>query len=703
MKLSVRNDIIIIFFIFILGFCIRFIPFYNILSRVPSPIQTPDAHYHTRRVINTIQHYPHLPVYDAYLSYPTGGYCIWPPAFDFICATIIYGVFLGHPTVSQIEWGCALYPIFYGLIIIFMVYYLAKKLIDRRTALLSSVIIAVLPVSVLWSRLGYHDHHIAEALILLIITYFLTRVREQDAISIVGLGITMGLGLLMWQGVILFAGLIFVILVVRRHFRLFWSFGIALLMILPFSIQTHFPDSPFSYRGLSMLHIILLLSAFLILLILHGIRQKSRLSILFGLIFIGLITFIIFTPSFLKGFAFIFKRDPWLANILEFQPLMIHSGYWETTMANMLYGRAYYVWPVLTALIYIEKRQPRVAVLCIITILTGLMAFMGRRYTVWFGPLYALILAYGFCRIWDLLSNYKKFFIKYPAMILLTVIVFQPVIKYFPTIRTLSPQFDELAVYAWIREHTPVTSYYDKPTKKPEYGIMCFWGDGHYLLYYTHRPVSASNFGNDVPNFDLVNRFYLSLTEGEADALLDSLHCRYIYTSSWQYHMRFAALYLNRQSSEYFNYYPTRDQRGVISSIMMPTEKGYATTISRLQYYLGNSFYINNKYYAPYRHYRLLYVDRENKSLKFYQYVPGAVIMTHARPSASGIIELKINVMGESFIYRDSLLADKNGLWMTTVPYPTDSILPYNLMIDGFIKNIVVPESAILKQDTIRI
>ncbi len=704
MKLTRKNEIIILAAIIALGLFTRLVPYLPVIHQVATPIQTPDPHYHARRVIETVQHYPHLPVFDSYLSYPSGGYCIWPPAFDFLCATMIYGVFLGHPSIGQIEWGCALYPILYGLLIIFMVYYLGKALIDRRTALLGSLFAAILPSVVIWSRVGYIDHHVAESLVILLIACFLTRPRSDDAVSIIGLGVTMGLGMLMWQGVILFSGVAFVILLVRRYFKFFWSFGIALIMILPFCVKTHFPDSPFSYRGLSLLHIVLLLSASLVLLGLHFLRKKSRWSIAAGVALAGLIAILYFSPSFLRGFAFILKKDPWLANIIEFQPLMVQSGYWETITANTLYGRAYFVWPVLMALLYLDKRHSRITVLCALVLFTGLMAFLGRRYTGWFAPMYALILAYGFIRIWDFIGSLKKFaLVKYPAMMALGLVIFQPVVQHGYKIHALSPRPDELAAFAWIRDHTPATSYFDDPVARPEYGIMCFWGDGHHLLYYSHRPVTASNFGNDVPNFRITNRYYLSEDEDEANAIMDSLKCRYVYFCSWQYYMRFAALYLNRRPSDYFDFYPVKDERGLITTIMMPTDKGYATTISRLQYYLGNSFYLRGVFFPPYRHYRLLYAGGYTNILKFYEYIPGAVIRSRSTPAAAGVIELDVQVMGEAFTYRDSLTADQNGVWLTTVPYPAGADAPYRLRINGVIKKVIVPRSALIDQDTISI
>lgn len=704
MKLSVRNEIILIFVILILGFVIRFFTYLPALRQSPTPLQTPDPHYHARRVINTVVNYPHLPVYDSYLSYPNGGYCIWPPAFDFICASVIYGVYWGKPTIKQVEWGCALFPIFLGLIVIFMVYLLTKLVIDQRTALWAAIFTAVLPSMVIWSRLGYFDHHIAESLVLITITFFLTQSNHEDKVAIIGLGLTMGLGMLMWQGVILFVGIAFLVLLLRRHYKFFWSFALNLVIILPFCIKTHFPDSPFSYRGLSMLHILLLCLACSILLGIHLLRRRSIYSYIIGIIMLGLFGFLVLSPSFVKGFAFIVKKDPWLANIIEFQPLIVQSGFWETITANRLYGRAYFLWPILLILLYMTKRNCRIFILCSLILFTGLMAFLGRRYTCWFAPFYAIILAYGFMKIWDLFEKKKNLkLVRYPLTAILAVVIFEPILKHSYENRWLSPNPEEITAYEWIRDHTPPTAYYYQPTKHPEYGIMCFWGDGHHLLYYARRPITASNFGNDVPNFNITNQFYLSESESEASSIMDSLRCHYVYLSGWQYCLRYAAIYLNRPPSTYLDFYPVLDNRGLITTVMMPTDRGYKTTISRLQYNMGNSFYLKNNYFPPYRHYRLLFIGGKNEEIKFYEYVSGAVILATTQPGKSGIIELDVRIGDVMFTYRDSLNAAENGIWKTIVPYPADAVNPYRLTINGKIHTIIVPESAIKNHDTIKV
>ncbi|OPX18307.1 hypothetical protein BXT86_01830 [candidate division WOR-3 bacterium 4484_100] len=698
---SFPNRTILLALILVLGFTVRFLPYVNNLQDYPAPLSTPDPHYHARRVLITVNNFPNHPVFDYYISYPTGGYCIWPPLFDFLCATIAYTIFLGHPTVPQVEWTCAVYPIFYALFVIFMTYLIGKEIFDEGTGILSALVTALLPGTLYWSRLGYNDHHIAESLAILMILYFLlhnqNRIRDW-----IYLGIVFGIGLLLWQGSILFIGISFVILIVLRKPLSLISFFISFLIILPFSINTHFPDSPFSYRGLSLLHLSLLVGAALFMFVLFLIQRKKYPFALIPLAF--LLYFVISllrTEGFIGGLSFIIKHDPWLATIIEFKPLMVRPGYIITFTAKHLYGLVYYVWPLALIIMILENHQKKHIIYAIFLIFTGIMAFLGRRYSVWFTPLFAILSVYAFLKVFDVL---KKIFAQrtLPALGLVVLLLLISSIPVYIGYIGFSgaPMKKELKCYKWIADSTPPTSYYLEPDKKPEYGIMCFWSDGHELMYYSHRPVAASNFGNDVPNFKLATRFYITESESSATAILNKLNCRYILFRSWLYYLRYAALYTEVDPEHYLEYYPVKDREGLISTIIVPNTRGKLTTISRLQYYTGSGIYLDNKFYPPYHRYRLRYVS-DDERIKVYELVKGAVISGQANPNTPVKLNLKLEVHGYKFEYFDSLNTDKNGLFSFVVPYPADSANPYTIQLGNKKLECVLPERYVLEGDTL--
>lgn len=703
MKLSSLNRLNPIFIILFITFALRFFLFIGEAVHLPAPLFTPDPHYHTRRVQLLVKNYPYLPVFDYYIAYPTGGYCIWPPLFDFLAGTLAYLLFLGKPTFEQVEWVCAIYPILYGMAVVLMTYLITKRLFNKKLAFFSSLLAAILPGTISWSRLGYNDHHIAETLALLLIIYFLISNQENKINHWIYLGISFGIGMLLWQGSILFVGLAFFILIFSQKFNSIISFIISLLMILPFSINTHFPDSPFSYRGLSLLHVSLLAGAIYIMGI-WILSKKFHWVFLPLLSSITIILFIFFRTKIpTGGFSFLIKNDPWLKTIMEFQPLIVQSGYLETLSVKYLFGRAYYLWPIMGLIIILENRKKEFFIFLTFLIFTGILSFLARRYVVWFTPLFVIVLTYTLHRIYKFVNLYLRHRIF--AYIILGAIIFvsfEPLInkQYYSSTWSI-PKDDEVS-YKWLNDSTPETSYFFNPDKKPEYGIMCFWGDGHQILYYAKRPVAACNFGNDVSNFKTVNQFFLTETEEEANAVLDELECRYIYLKSPVFLIKYAAEYLNIKPTEFLNYFPCKVGTQLLSTIMTPNERGLKTTTMRLSLFYGSGFYFKDNFYPPYRHYRLRFVSPQ-KSIIIFEYVRGATIKGYFNPLLPVKISYKVSIPGFDFIYYDSLSTDSTGAFMSIVPYPTSAGNLYELTAGNKKFNFSVSEDNIKSGDTIYI
>jgi dolichyl-diphosphooligosaccharide--protein glycosyltransferase len=46
----------------------------------------------------------------------------------------------------------------------------------------------------------------------------------------------------------------------------------------------------------------------------------------------------------------------------------------------------------------------------------------------------------------------------------------------------------------WLKDNTPVTSYYQDPVQTPEYGVLSWWDFGNWIIYRSQRPVVTNNF-----------------------------------------------------------------------------------------------------------------------------------------------------------------------------------------------------------------
>ncbi len=682
-----------------MAFAINFVPVYLVQKDFTTVFNTPDAFYHARRVLVTVHNFPNLPNFDYYISYPVGGYCIWPPLFDFLASVLCFTIFLGNPTVSQIEWLCGLFPIFFCFLVMILLYYISKKLLEDETAAIFSIFIfAILPATHLWCKFGYFDHHIGETLGLLLIFYILITTENNKLTKWLLLGLAFGISLLLWQGAILFIGISFFLLLFKQKFKASISFIIAFIMILPFSISTHYPDSPFSYRGLSLLHLSLLAVAFFALLIPWVWRKSKGLAFLLSALFIVLLFFLIKTPAFIKGIFFLLKKDPWLATIIEFQPLIVRSGYLSNITAKQIFGLAYFVWPLILVILFLENRKKEEYIyFFIFTLITGILAFVGARFGVWFIPFYALLIAFLFKKLLQIFG--KKIGILIGTVIL--IINFSSINFQFYQPPQIYPSSNDILACQWLRDSTSVTKGFLKPTEKPEYGVLCFWGHGHPIQYLAKRPVAASNFGNDVPNFNVVNQFFVLTSEQDAIRLLDDLNCRYVYLVDDFYLIYLASKYLGIEPKKFLNlFYVKSGADGGVYTIMEPNDNGVLTTVYRLGYQLGFSFYYKDKFIPPYRHFRLRFVSG---NIRIFEYVKGATIRGRTKPMSPLKIFYELNLPDAKILYYDSLFTNFAGEFITTVPYPTKQGNEYELRIDNKKKFIQVTEENITNGDTINV
>jgi len=686
--------------ILVIAFIIRFFP--NFLNHINLGITfiSPDPYYHARRILLTAQNFPHLPIFDYYLSYPTGAYCIWPPLFDFLCASIVYVVGLGNPSVGLIEFIAALYPIFFVFLVIVLTYLIGKEIFNEYVGIIAAAILSFLPASTRVSEFGYTDHHIAEAFSLLLMCYLTLKVKDNLK-SFLWLGLSIGMALLFWQGSIVFAGIIFFYLFIKkiRYKYSFISFLLPILMILPFSLNNKYIGGPFSHRGLSFLYICMLGIPCIILFLKYLIVDKKILIFTAGIIAIGFI--LILLPQLKIALNFVTKNE-WTKTIVELQPLFLRSGYIETIAINGIYGRFYFLWPIAIILVAIDKTLKKRFYFIYLAILVGFLNFLVIKYSAWFSPFYALMLSYFLYLLYTIMNRLsgKLNMLKFVVTGAILFVIFQPVFATFSFKFGTMPSPEVYASYEWLRDSTETTSYFAEPTKKPEYGVMSFWHNGHFIVYIGRRPAVVTNFGADAPNFDISNRFILSQTEEEANKILTEYNVRYIYCDYNPYYIFNAAKYLNRDVREYFDIYHTKMLKGVPGSAMFLKEKGVQAFYYRLHKFCGCAvYYQDTNYIEPIRHSRLVYL-LISPSIKIFEYVKGAKIKGKTGPFVPVIFEVSVNLPNIIFTWVDSLLSDKDGNFIITCPYTTDT-LPAFVILDHDTLAVSITDESVLNGDTL--
>jgi len=662
-----------------------------------------------RRILLTVQNFPNLPTFDYYLSYPTGAYCIWSPLYDFLCASLAYIIGLGNPSVKLVEFVAALYPILFALLVIVLTYFIGKKVFNEYVGIIAAAILSFLPANVILSNFGFTDHHIAESFSLLLIFYFMLQ-EKDDLKKFILLGISVGIALLLWQGSILFAGIIFPYLFFSklRYKYTFITYVLPLLMIFPFSLGGNYIGGHFSHRGLSLLYVGLLGIAGLLILLKYLIVNRKIFYSASGLILLIFILFLF--PQLKEAFHFITK-NVWTQTIVWYQSIMsLERGYIQTSTVKELYGRLYFVWPIIIILVSLDKKLRKKGLFAYFAVIIGFFSFWVTQYSIWFAPFYALLLGYFLYFLYDFL--YKRLLGKLKLIIapiigIILFLGFQPVFaKYSFTFENM-PAPKEYVAYTWLRDSTESASYFAEPTKKPEYGVMSFYKHGHLIIYIGQRPAIANNFGKDAPNFDVPNKFMLCDTEEEANEILSKSHARYIFFDHNLYELYFAVKFLNLNPRDYFELYSAVSEDGEPTTALAIKPKTLKTVYYRLMRFNGCRVYFEDSIYIePIRHSRLVYVSPTSRSIKIpikiFEFVKGVKIAGKTKPYNPLFFLIPVNFPDLSFVWADSLISDKDGNFLFTCPYKTDS-LPAMVVSDKETTKIYISEKNVLNGDTLKL
>jgi asparagine N-glycosylation enzyme membrane subunit Stt3 len=470
-------------------------------------------------------------------------------------------------------------------------------------------------------------------------------------------------------------------------------------MILPFSLGDNYIGGYFTHIGLSFLYICLLGLSSSILVLKYYITDKKILFLATGILVVSFIFALL--PQLKTALNFVTKNE-WTKTITELQPLFLKAGYIETVAINNIYGRFYYLWPIAALLIAIDSTVKKRFYFIYFVLVIGFLNFVVIKYSAWFSPYYALLLAYFIYVLYTILDRLKGVLksLKFIVVGGVLFVIFQPVFAAISFQSGTLPSPDVYASYEWLRDSTEATSYFFEPTKKPEYGVMSFWHNGHYIIYISQRPAVVTNFGADTPHFDISNIFVLSQTEEEANQILRDYNVRYIYCDYSPAYILYSAKYLNRDIREYFDVYHMQMQRGVPGSAMFIKEKGVKTFYYRLSKFNGCGVYFQDTtFIEPIRHSRMIYAS-PSQMIKIYEFVEGAILKGKTNPRTPVIAEVDVNLQHISFTWSDSLLSNTQGVFVVTCPYSTDTI-PARIIVDRDTLPMNIADEAVMNGDTL--
>jgi asparagine N-glycosylation enzyme membrane subunit Stt3 len=316
-----------------------------------------DSLYHLHRMRLIADQFPAVPWIDPLIAWPAGAPIPWAAGFDLLGALLILlGRALGGPAGGDLL-VAALCPLL-GVAVVAAVVDLSLVLQPagpgrRAGALAAGCLAALLPQGLAISRFGLIDHHVAEALVMLLLARWAlallppwreATLRGRLFHELAG-GAIAGGALLVFTGSPLYVALVLPLLLgaalARDRPALVGSGGPGLLLGAALASLASAPavaahGRTFAFGFPSWLQPLLLLAAGLAVCAVAAIGARvppgrRRLGLALaggaGLALLGLLLVPQGLGQAVAGLReWLFKADPWLRTIDEFQPLFSHPG-----------------------------------------------------------------------------------------------------------------------------------------------------------------------------------------------------------------------------------------------------------------------------------------------------------------------------------------------------------------------------------------
>ena len=690
-----------------------------------------DAYYHMRRIHYALVRFPETLDFDPYINYPDGARAIWPAFFDTASALLVMP-FYAAGGLEAAERALVWLPAILGAATVVVVYFLALRFFGYATALLSALLLAVLPAHYWYSQLGFLDHHAAVALassgLLYAAMVFTQNLSSSEkgapAPTVLALGACLALNLLLWPGSLLHVAVIeaglCVFLLSRKTAPEFQSvaralagvqaFGLALL--LPFTLGQEWARwSLFSPTVLSEFQPWLfatLLIFFVLCMALSRLgwgpsgRPHPIPAVVIGLTLLAASFAAIggLREGALEAWQWLARDEVFQASVLESKPLFEVNGEFSTRIAEGRLSRFIYVLPfALLFLAFASRRRTDRAscwILLAYTLSLAITTVLQRRFFNSFSVPLAITMAWTGVTAYRYLaakSSRRVERIGWAAVLAsLALYLLLPIeAPYRRDVHNLKNYFENrpgrlLTVLehlpalretaAWIRENTPATEGFFDASKRPAYGVLTLPGIGHLFEYEARRPVVSDNFGDDIgaENYSETRRYLATRNEAEAEAILSQLGVRYVVAT------------------------PPHS---------VAPKQAAPRMLYRLAYLDGDGLAGHRLVFEASR---LGFAVRDKKPApKVYERVPGARVLGTAPPGETVFARVGLHTnRGRRLVYRQKTATGLDGRYELRLPYANDAPSgaiatepQWLIESGGETQSLVLPESAVVSGATV--
>jgi dolichyl-diphosphooligosaccharide--protein glycosyltransferase len=687
----------------------------------------PDAHYHLRRIVWTVENFPKVLTRDSYVSFPNGGEPIWTPFFEQAIAWVAW-IVVGPGDVTGVERVAVWVPPLLGSATVAATFFIGQRFFGRRVGLIAAAFVCVLPSPVHYSQVGLVDHHVAVGLIVTgLLAALLASVspRQPGLRAPVVLGAAIGASLLIWPGTLLHVGLAQTVLTLSvvsaadartaasRAGNAAVAHGVAFLLVAPFAIGRTWAAwgdmSPVVLSGFQPIWLGLPAIGFGACAVAWrpgvGQLERSRRAGLLALAVAVPVLSALVLPSVRGGVAdavrWFFRGESFQSVVAESLPLFSDGRSFTLYNANGMLTPLFYALPLMLFALVTAKRRVsshRVLALWCLALFSATVA--QQRFANSLAVPWALTIA---CSVdlalrrvaarakttrWTLVVAFAV-----GGVVLLAPLVLPHVRGWGTAQRAFagervhppessSPHESLVAVARWLGDHSPATDGWLSQDRPPSYGVLTAWGDGHVTRYVSQRPTVQDNFGDDVGSdrFEAAERYFASRDERPALEIAADLRVRYV---------------LVREAGS--------------GHAPRPYEaRSMLVRLHRLRGSAGSLHQGDAPVFAPalVRH-RLIYESpphgEEPGRFKLYEIVKGAHVVGLTSPGE--VVEARLALEGENeqrFEYRAHGRADPEGRYQLRLPYPTvpftsqfAAASPYALEAAGVIAPFTLDDAAV--------
>jgi asparagine N-glycosylation enzyme membrane subunit Stt3 len=561
------RDGLFVLLVFLAALALRLAPFPAATAR-GWRLLSPDCYGHVRRTVSVARHFPRVPFHDPYLNHPDGGVFIWPPAFDLLAggvARILYGSSAATGDVLKVA---ATLPPVLGALHVVPLFLFARRAFGRRRARIAAAANVVIPAAVLWGGFGHFDHHVAEALNLLLVlaagAWAAAAPPERRFVRAAVFGAALALAVLTWQGAVFVAGLGFL----WAAFALgeaAAAAGVAAVLLTAAGALLTLPKEPmpFAFVSFGWFQPVLLAGGCVPLLALASwragtVRRRLAWAIL------GAAALAVALPqagrvleAVTRGGTYVFKEGAgapedafanggflayppeFLRLVAECQPLVRGWASFERAVRELSPGfllvpLASLLWlaPALRRRAFpLEPRAGARALAGLFAAAVFAMALFQQRNVYYLSIFAALALAELAARI--LPRRLPRGLRTLAPAALAVLLVLLPGWPYLARAAAFAdgPGYDVLDLFARLRALDPPPvdpAALPPPAPGSVPGVMPPWSAGHFVTAIAERPSAADPF---VYGWRRQCRLFTATNDAEALAILNAAKCRYLVTA----------------------------------------------------------------------------------------------------------------------------------------------------------------------------